>query len=377
MFHLEEPFFKFVNISEIAVGLSGVSVVWNGKWSTIPGCGGLFLTDMVRSSSLSSGECDVYVLPNRPSAMTCAPRAGTIHGSRGIYRCRHEIVRTLFRPVAKRAKVRPAMFRLTPYSTFAAAFAFLCVSASAHAQQPAPGAVPPAPASTVQAPADPSPPSNGTPVAPPPAPTSELPPPAPPPPNPPPPNPAWAAQPANPMPILPPPLPPKPAPPPAEKFPTRSLRIGQSLQTFLYKPFPYENLSRVGTGVFSVYEFFLKRSAVIGINLSYRYFPGDATLHQVGYGLILKHYLAGMNSLDSTFMPFAEYGLLLQINKLSTRKGTGTAHDTRLSVGTDIRIAKKIFFVEGSWHYSRLSLFEQPAEHLDNLEFDVGYRFAW
>jgi hypothetical protein len=274
------------------------------------------------------------------------------------------------------------MFRLTPYSTFAASFAFLCVSASAHAQQPAPGAAAPAPVPTVQAPADPSPPSNGTPVVAPPAAPSELPPPAPPPANPSPPNPApanppWIAPPVNSMPVLPPPLPPKPAAPPAPKFPTRSLRIGPSLQTFLYNPFPYENLSRVGTGVFGVYEFFLKRSAVIGINLSYRYFPGDATLHQVGYGLILKHYLAGMNSLDSTFMPFAEYGLLLQINKLSTRKGTGTAHDTRLSVGTDIRIAKKIFFVEGSWHYSRLSLFEQPAEHLDNLEFDVGYRFAW
>lgn len=275
------------------------------------------------------------------------------------------------------------MVRFTLRSIFAVPCfaALLSLSAIALAQQPAPNPGPPVPSSSVQAPVEPPPPNGTTtavpvpvPVpAPPPAGTTmDVPIVAPPPPNLPPPG--VSVPPQN---SLPPPAPPVPAAPVAPKFPTRSLRIGPSLQTFLYKPFPYENISRVGTGVFGVYEFFLKRSAVIGINLSYRYFPGDATLHQVGYGLILKHYLAGMNSLDSTFMPFAEYGLLLQINKVSSRKGTGTAHDTRLSVGTDIRIAKRIFFVEGSWHYSRLSLFEQPSERLDNLEFDVGYRYAW
>jgi hypothetical protein len=166
-------------------------------------------------------------------------------------------------------------------------------------------------------------------------------------------------------------------PRPKATFPTRSIRIGPSLQTMLYQPFPYQQLSRVGTGVFGVYEFYLKPSFAIGINLSYRFFPGNSRLHQVGYGLLLKHYLGGMSSPDSTFMPFVEYGLLLQINKVSGRQGTGTAHDTRLSVGTDIRIAKKIFFVEGSWHYSRVGFFEQTAEPLDNLEFDVGYRYPW
>lgn len=193
--------------------------------------------------------------------------------------------------------------------------------------------------------------------------------------------------PAPPLPVIPTPAPvvvtPAPAiatpaaPPPKATFPTRSLRIGPSLQTLLYEPFPYQKLSRVGTGVFGVYEFYLKPSFAIGINLSYRFFPGEARLHQVGYGLMLKHYLGGMSSPDSTFMPFVEYGLLLQINKLSGRQGTGTAHDTRLSAGTDIRIARKIFFVEGSWHYSRVGLFEQTAERLDNLEFDVGYRYPW
>lgn len=149
------------------------------------------------------------------------------------------------------------------------------------------------------------------------------------------------------------------------------------MQVLLYEPFPYQKLSHIGTGLFGAYEFYLKPSFAIGINLSYRYFPGEGALHQVGYGLLLKHYLGGTSSPDSTFMPYVEYGLLLHINKLSGRKGTGTAHDTRLSAGTDIRIAKKIFFIEGAWHYSRLGLFEEPSQRLDNLEFDIGYRHPW
>jgi hypothetical protein len=149
------------------------------------------------------------------------------------------------------------------------------------------------------------------------------------------------------------------------------------VQVQLYDPFPFERISRVGTGLFGAYEFYLKPSFAIGINLSYRYHPGKSDLHQVGYGLLLKHYLGGMSSPDSVFMPFVEYGLLLQINMLPNRKGSGAAHDTRLSAGTDIRIKKQIFFVEGSWHYSRLSLFGSSPDKLDNLEFDIGYRYPW
>ena len=269
------------------------------------------------------------------------------------------------------------MYRLMRTSLVAMPLAFSIVLASvlANAQVEPPKVDNPEPLPPVQ--------PAGSDVPPPPAPTSSMtamPPPALPPPP----------VPTNPAPQL--PVAPAPAPivvtsaltittpalpSPKITFPTRSLRMGPSLQTLLYEPFPYEKISRVGTGVFGVYEFYLKPSFAIGINLSYRYYPGNATLHQVGYGLMLKHYLGGMKSPDSTFMPFVEYGLLLQINKLSTREGTGTAHDTRLSAGTDIRIAGKVFFIEGSWHYSRVGLFEQTAERLDNLEFNVGYRYPW
>jgi len=174
----------------------------------------------------------------------------------------------------------------------------------------------------------------------------------------------------------PPPAPAAPAAPPAPvPFHTRSLRVGASFQAQLYKPF--ENTGPFGPGIFSAYEFFLSPSFALGINLSYRFYPGADQAHQLGYGLLMKHYLAGTKSPDAVFMPFLAYGLLLQITWQSDHKGSGTSHDTRLSAGTDLRLFKQIFFVEGAWHYSRLGLFESPTYKLDYLEVDVGYRYPW
>lgn len=173
-----------------------------------------------------------------------------------------------------------------------------------------------------------------------------------------------------------PPPPPAPAPVAAPTpFPTRSIRIGLSFDIDYLKPF--EKTSPFGPGLFGAYEFYLKPSFAIGINLSYRFYPGAEQLHQIGYGLLMKHYLYGASDPDAVVMPFVEYGLLLHVNLQSGHKGTGTAHDTRLSAGTDFRILKKIFFVEASWHYSRLSLFESQRYPMDYLEFDLGYRHAW
>jgi hypothetical protein len=165
-----------------------------------------------------------------------------------------------------------------------------------------------------------------------------------------------------------------PAPAP-ESFPTRSIRVGASFDIAYLEPF--EKTSPFGPGFFGAYEFYLKPSFAIGVNLSYRFYPGQEQLHQIGYGLLMKHYLWGASDPDATFMPFVEYGLLLHINIQSGHKSTGTAHDTRLSAGTDFRIAKQIFFIEGSWHYSRLGLFESPKYPLDYVEMDLGYRYPW
>jgi hypothetical protein len=195
-------------------------------------------------------------------------------------------------------------------------------------------------------------------------------------PPPPPPAPAPSTQVAPPPPAPPVAAAPPPAPPPVKPpWPTRSLRIGPSVQVLLYKPF--EKTAIVGPGIFGAYEFYLSRKFALGINLSYRLHTGAEQLHEIGYGLLLKHYLAGTDSPDSIFMPYLSYGLLLQLAFQTGHKGSGTAHDTRLSAGTDFRIAKQIFFVEGAWHYSRLKLFESSQYKLDYLEFDLGWRYPW
>lgn len=165
------------------------------------------------------------------------------------------------------------------------------------------------------------------------------------------------------------------APPAPEPFPTRSFRIGPSFQVQYYEPF--EGTRPFGPGLFSAYEFYLSPSFALGINLSYRFYPGAEQEHQLGYGLLLKHYLGGTRDPEAVFMPFLAYGLLLQITWQSAQKGSGTSHDTRLSAGTDLRLFRQIFFVEGAWHYSRLGLFESPSYKLDALELDIGYRYPW
>jgi hypothetical protein len=158
-------------------------------------------------------------------------------------------------------------------------------------------------------------------------------------------------------------------------FPTRAIRIGPSFQVLLFRPF--EQTAQLGTGLFGAYEFYLTPAFALGINLSYRFHPGAEPLHQLGYGLLLKHYLAGARSPDAVFMPFLAYGLLLQMSFQGGHEGNGTSHDTRLSAGTDLRLLGTIFFIEGAWHYSRLGLFEGPTYKLDSVEIDAGWRYSW
>lgn len=166
---------------------------------------------------------------------------------------------------------------------------------------------------------------------------------------------------------------PPPAPPSSPEAPTfrRALRLAPSFQYLFSRGF--ENVPQAGTGIFAAYEFLLTPSFNLGINLSYRIFPGKERLQQIGYGLLLKHYLAG-TAPSAAVSPFVEYGLLLQGSMTSARKGAATSHDTRLSAGSDFKLLGQILFVEASYHYSRAGFFELPAVKLDNLELELGWR---
>ncbi len=161
----------------------------------------------------------------------------------------------------------------------------------------------------------------------------------------------------------------------APEPPDRSLRVAPTAQVLIFDPF--DGVSRFGTGVFAAYEFMITRGFFLGINLSYRIYPGREQLHQLGYGLLMRHYLTGVDDEEAIFMPFLEYGLLLQMHFLSDRDGTGTSHDTRLGAGTDLRIGPTKWLVGANWHFSRLTLFEHEGFKMDYVELDVGYRFDW
>ncbi len=161
-----------------------------------------------------------------------------------------------------------------------------------------------------------------------------------------------------------------PAPSPAP-VPRRALRLAPSFQYLFSHAF--DGVPQAGTGVFAAYEFILTPSFNLGINLSYRIFPGKERLQQIGYGLLLKHYLAG-TAPGAAVSPFVEYGLLLQGSLTSTRPGAATSHDTRLSAGSDFKLLGRVLFVEASYHYSRAGFFELPAVKLDNFELELGWR---
>ena len=141
--------------------------------------------------------------------------------------------------------------------------------------------------------------------------------------------------------------------------------LGQAL---LEKPAP-------GFSLPFTYEFELKPTFSLGIHLGYRM---ASPLHQISYGLLLKHYLDP--DTDARFRPFLEYGLLLLVTRVTDREGSGTSHDTQLSVGSDFTLwgpdGQKLF-AEFSYHYSRLSYFESRKDMLDSLQLVIGPKWCF
>jgi hypothetical protein len=148
--------------------------------------------------------------------------------------------------------------------------------------------------------------------------------------------------------------------------PTRAIRIGPSVsmltssQTLGSTP--------AAPGVWSSYDFLLSPHFSLGIHASFRNHSADVSLRQLTYGLLLRHSFEG---------PYLEYGLLLDMNFLSNRPGSGVAHDTRLAAGWEFSIADFPSFADLAYHYSRLSYFGSEKIKLDAIELTLGWRTAW
>jgi hypothetical protein len=128
-----------------------------------------------------------------------------------------------------------------------------------------------------------------------------------------------------------------------------------------------------GFGVSANYEFHISGRFNLGLLLAFREYPGDAALHQLGYGAILKHFFARDWVTEDGVFPFLDYGLLLQQSFVSGRKGSSVSHDTELGGGALFRISGVPLFFHGAAHLARLDAFDQDSEWVPYLDIQLGW----
>ena len=151
---------------------------------------------------------------------------------------------------------------------------------------------------------------------------------------------------------------------------SRNMRLGVSVAQFVDNEIGPAHAPLMGF-VFR-YEFVMSPRFNLGIHTSYRYAQNDRhALHQFVYGLILQHYLGAR---EAALPIYLSYGLLLQVALVNKVEGHGTAHDTRLAVGTDFDWLGYKNFSELAYHYSRLHYFSTTSHSLDHVELVYGMR---
>jgi len=162
---------------------------------------------------------------------------------------------------------------------------------------------------------------------------------------------------------------------PVSDTPTRSAWFAPTYDFLATSAF--EPSSRHGVGAVVAYEFHLSPRFDIGIPLAYRFYPGERTTQQLGYGVTLKHFFSPRWSTADGVYPFFDYGLLLQQSFIQGRTGSATSHDTRLGGGAVFRSAPISLFVDLGAHYSRLGFFDRESEWIPYLELQFGWVLAF
>lgn len=162
--------------------------------------------------------------------------------------------------------------------------------------------------------------------------------------------------------------------PPAAGAESRAWSLG--VGTYLPLAEPFHQQQSLGFALPLNYEFAIRPQFSLSIHAGYR-FVGE--LHQVSYGLRLRHYW-GSREEGLTIRPYVEYGLLMLLNRLKGREGSGLSHDTELSAGADLKLLQSEttkVFVQLSYHFSRLSYFEGSKENLDCLQLSLGPKWEF
>lgn len=151
-------------------------------------------------------------------------------------------------------------------------------------------------------------------------------------------------------------------------------RAGQLGTTFqVLNAAPYDGMGRTGGGIYGVYEFLLNSRFSLGLQLALRQYPGQVGMQQVGYGLLFRHRFEQRTS----FTPFLEYGLLMQISRIADRSSSATSHDTRLAGGTEFNGFGQTWLVALAYHISPLRFFNTENKDLDYSEVSMGWRTTW
>jgi len=161
----------------------------------------------------------------------------------------------------------------------------------------------------------------------------------------------------------------------APEAPTRSVWIAATYEHLLSSAF--EPSSRHGVGASVDYEFHVSPKFNLGLGMAYRVYPGDQLTQQLGYGATLKHFFSPRWATVDGVYPFVSYGLLLQQSFVEGRKGSATAHDTRLGIGAVFRSSPVALFIDFGGHYSRLNYFDLESTWIGYLEGQAGWVFAF
>jgi hypothetical protein len=135
---------------------------------------------------------------------------------------------------------------------------------------------------------------------------------------------------------------------------------------------PWTSNEPTGAGITTSWDFFTSSRSSLGIHAAYRHYSGDSSLGQLGYGLIMTHYIQPGSSTGISGW-YLNYGLLMQVVRRRGIDGSGTAHDTKLSAGYDFG-GERHWYAEAAYHYSRLRTFEANEANLDYAELAFGAR---
>ncbi len=158
----------------------------------------------------------------------------------------------------------------------------------------------------------------------------------------------------------------------SEPNPTRALSVGVSATMLTSEP--ALGSRAVAPGVSGTYEFLVSPRFGIGLHASYRVHPTETRLSQLIYGALLRHRLGDPLG---PLTPFLEYGLLVSMNFLEGRPGSGIAHDTKLGGGAEFDCLGQRWSAGLAYHIGRLGFFEAPALRLNAIELELAWTTRW